>query len=337
MDITITPLDPADEAAFEQAYQIKRSAPFVPDMPPTPRQWFEALLRHQRHSVRFEAALASVDGVPVGLTAMEFPLLDNLDNVGVDIQVPPGHRRRGIGRALYAYAVRRARETGRTRIMGHSADTMPGGVARDPAPTAFAHAVGVKSALVEVRRRLDIDTVDQPALDVMLAGCWRRAPGYELLTWVGPCPEEYRADLAYLDGRMVTDSPMGDLEWEPEKVDADRIHEVDLARKAAGTHSYHAVTRHLDSGRIVAWSNITRQAEPDWHAYQQITIVDPDHRGHRLGTIVKIENLRFTLRHEPALRVIDTWNADSNQHMIAINEALGFRAVDIWQNWQQTI
>ena len=78
-------------------------------------------------------------------------------------------------------------------------------------------------------------------------------------------------------------------------------------------------------------------ATPDWHAFQQITIVDPDHRGHRLGTIAKIENLRYAMSHEPALRIIDTWNAAVNDHMISINEAIGFRPVDSWNNWQLTL
>ncbi|MDG4768282.1 GNAT family N-acetyltransferase [Solwaraspora sp. WMMD406] len=337
MDLTVSLVDPADPVALDQAFEIKAAAPFVPDIPTASRPWFEALFRHQRRSVRHEAALAYLDGVPVGLATIEYPMLDNLDNAGLEVQVLPDHRRRGVGRALYAYAVDRIRAEGRTRLMGQSCDTLPGGVVRDPAPTAFALAMGAKSALVDARRRLDIGTADHAALDEMLTDGWSRAAGYELLTWIGVCPVEHRDDLAYLDGRMVTDAPMGDLEWEPEKVDADRIHEVDVAREAAGTRSYHTAVQDTDSGRIVAWTNITPHAEPDWHAYQQITIVDPDHRGHRLGLIVKVENLKLTLRHEPALRVIDTWNADSNSHMIAINEAIGFRPVDIWHNWQQTI
>jgi hypothetical protein len=35
--------------------------------------------------------------------------------------------------------------------------------------------------------------------------------------------------------------------------------------------------------------------------------------------------------------VIDTWNAAVNDHMIAINEAIGYRPVDGWINWQQEI
>jgi RimJ/RimL family protein N-acetyltransferase len=72
-------------------------------------------------------------------------------------------------------------------------------------------------------------------------------------------------------------------------------------------------------------------------AWQLITLVDPDHRGHRLGTVVKIENLRYILSHEPALRVIDTYNAAVNDHMISINEAMGFRPVDGLVSWQQSI
>ena len=43
------------------------------------------------------------------------------------------------------------------------------------------------------------------------------------------------------------------------------------------------------------------------------------------------------MRHEPQVRVIDTWNAAVNEHMIAINEAMGFRAVDAWVNWQMNL
>ncbi|MCW2641807.1 MAG: family N-acetyltransferase [Dactylosporangium sp.] len=63
----------------------------------------------------------------------------------------------------------------------------------------------------------------------------------------------------------------------------------------------------------------------------------PPHRGHRLGTIVKIANLRHAMAGEPALRVINTWNAAVNDHMISINEALGFRPVDALVNWQQEV
>jgi hypothetical protein len=43
------------------------------------------------------------------------------------------------------------------------------------------------------------------------------------------------------------------------------------------------------------------------------------------------------LAHAAGLRVINTWNAAVNDHMISINEALGFRPVDALVNWQQEV
>jgi hypothetical protein len=46
------------------------------------------------------------------------------------------------------------------------------------------------------------------------------------------------------------------------------------------------------------------------------------HRGHRLGLIIKIENLRYARQHRPGLRAIDTFNASANEHMLDIKDGL---------------
>jgi hypothetical protein len=38
--------------------------------------------------------------------------------------------------------------------------------------------------------------------------------------------------------------------------------------------------------------------------------------------------------HEPALRVIEAWNAEENTHMRAVNAMLGFQPVDGWSVFQ---
>ena len=73
------------------------------------------------------------------------------------------------------------------------------------------------------------------------------------------------------------------------------------------------------------------------HVGQGITLVDPAHRGHRLGLLTKIENLRYALDEFPGMRYIDTWNATVNAHMISINERMGFRPVDAWFDWQMDV
>jgi len=41
----------------------------------------------------------------------------------------------------------------------------------------------------------------------------------------------------------------------------------------------------------------------------------------------KVENLRRVQAAEPDRTALYTWNAEVNRHMIAVNEALGFRPV----------
>jgi hypothetical protein len=59
------------------------------------------------------------------------------------------------------------------------------------------------------------------------------------------------------------------------------------------------------------------------------------HRGHRLGTLVKSAML-WMREQESALARLDTWNVESNNHMIGINEQLGYhivtRAIDDQKN-----
>ena len=73
--------------------------------------------------------------------------------------------------------------------------------------------------------------------------------------------------------------------------------------------------------------------DPAW-GYQFITAVTREHRGHRLGLLVKVAMLELLADREPQLTQISTGNADANQHMIAINAQLGFQVVDEWPHWE---
>ncbi len=48
------------------------------------------------------------------------------------------------------------------------------------------------------------------------------------------------------------------------------------------------------------------------YGWQWSTGVDPAHRGRRLGMLVKAVMVERLRAHEPALRVVSTWNADGN-------------------------
>jgi len=202
---------------------------------------------------------------------------------------------------------------------------------------AFAAAVGAKAALEETRSRLDLTRADRAGHDAMLAEAWTHATGYRLVSWLGMPAEEHLEAIAYLDSRMVEDAPMGELTIEPEKIDADRVRRSEQNRLDRGIGRFHSGMVHEATGRLVAWTTLSGPSDIPGHLWQHITIVDPDHRGHRLGTIVKLENLRHTLAHKPTLTAIDTFNASANEYMLAINRAMGFRPVDTWMQWELAI
>lgn len=49
------------------------------------------------------------------------------------------------------------------------------------------------------------------------------------------------------------------------------------------------------------------------------------HRGHRLGLLTKVAMAELLASREPQLAFIETWNGETNSHMVAINETIGFR------------
>jgi GNAT superfamily N-acetyltransferase len=70
-------------------------------------------------------------------------------------------------------------------------------------------------------------------------------------------------------------------------------------------------------------------------AWQMITVVHPDHRGHRLGLAVKLANVDFLSERAPAVRIVQTGNAAVNEPMIAVNDMLGFEIASEGAFWQK--
>jgi GNAT superfamily N-acetyltransferase len=335
MTLSLTPVDP-DSPADIADYCAVLAAVREHDVPlwrENPPRMVELLIRHPFADSDNLFFIARRDGVPVGRVTVDLPLLENLDTLQTDIWVVPSARRQGIGRELWEFVQRLAGTRQRKKVLTSTLWDLPGIPAPDLAGPAFARALGFKPSLVDVARRLDLSTVDESVLDAMS----NPAEGYRVVRWQSPHPDEYLADVAYLDSRLATDAPMGDLEWEPPKPDKDRMRRVQATLLARERLGYHTGAVHMASGRLVAWTTIAKEKSLDWNAFQQITIVDPDHRGHRLGALVKAENLRYFRKHEPTVTTIDTFNAESNRFMIAINEQMGFRTLYAWQNWQREI
>jgi GNAT superfamily N-acetyltransferase len=288
---------------------------------------------------RSEQYLSYRDGEAVGRLELSFSTLDNLNNAYFHVEVVPSARRQGLGRELYSLVLERVRAEGRGLVMTESAWPLPGLPVHDGgAGPAFAQAFGLESAnSAAVLRRLDLSTVDETALDELYVKAEEKSGGYRIVQWQDHAPDEHVDDVAYLDGRLLEDAPTGDLALEPEKVDAARVRAAEAAQLARQRKAYNTAVVHEETNRLVAWTAIIHDPELPWHAWQQITIVEPKHRGHRLGVLVKVANLRLMRHHEPQITIVDTGNAAVNSYMISINEQMGFRPLYAWQNWQREL
>jgi hypothetical protein len=67
------------------------------------------------------------------------------------------------------------------------------------------------------------------------------------------------------------------------------------------------------------------------------TLVLAEHRGHRLGMLLKAANLRALQATGSAPALVSTFNAEENRHMLDVNEAIGFRPVGHAGCWRRDV
>ena len=266
----------------------------------------------------------SPGGEIVGCYLLMLPDRENLAMATCDLYVEPGARRSGRGSELLAHCAGQARLAGRSRLGAETRDGSPG--------AAFAAALGAASGISEVLRVLAVDAALAARLPGLRTAAEQRAGGYTLVPWLGETPPEYLADSARLSAAMV-DAPR-DEGVEPELWDADRIRQAEQTMLEIGQRLYCVAAMHAESGRLAAITQIgTDPGTPGW-GFQSLTAVLPDHRGHRLGLLVKVAMLEQLIANRPDVDRILTGNAGANEHMIAINEQLGFEVGSVHRRWE---
>jgi GNAT superfamily N-acetyltransferase len=197
--------------------------------------------------------------------------------------------------------------------------------------------MGGECRLPNTRRMLALDALDRGWLAGLRAEARRQAAGYSLVGWVRRAPEEHIEGAAAVMA-SINDAPIDDLDVQDEMWDAARLRDMESRWIAAGGYRRMLVARHDATGAYAGLTEVLiRGGHAAEMASQGATVVVPAHRGHRLGLLLKTAMLETILAEEPSVRRIDTWNADSNGPMVAINEQLGFQAVEAWSEWQAAI
>ena len=290
---------------------------------------FVAGLRYGWDGDRSLTALAKDDGGRVvAILEVILPKWDNPRLGLVWVTVDPASRRQGIGRQLFELGVARCRADERTLIGTDCYDL--------PASRAFLEAMGLAQASVELQRRQDLLALDWDRLDREFGEAERNATDYELVLLPGVVPDELVDDILRMT-EAINDAPTDDWEIDDEVFSAERLRAFEISQAAHGRRLYRVVARHRATGELAGHTVVGLEAERPWFGWQYDTSVLRTHRGHRLGLLLKIGMLRWLRTVEPQLRTVDTWNAASNDHMIAINEMIGYRVVATGLGWQRRL
>lgn len=313
------------------------------DFDQTPR---EALGRAKgRTSARQHRHIALLDGRVVGVGYVDVSLHEPAAPAHAYIDVHPDFRRRGIGTKLLSSVNATLQHEGRRATQNWILHPSAPGPVRTAA-TGFGHVPAESDAVrflekagfvleqVERMSTLDLADVTPEVLIRMQEAAQQRAHGYTVRAWTGYSPPDQLDQLADLHARMSTDVPAGDLDFEPEVWDAERLVKAernqieDQGRELLQAVAYDA------SGSPVAFTIMTLPPGKRV-AFQDDTLVHGDHRGHRLGMLVKAANLLQLIANHPDRQRVTTWNAVENRHMLDVNEQLGFKPAGDEGAWQR--
>lgn len=322
-----TLVDPFDDAVLTRWHEIvevgmKHQRPWV-SVPPldSDRQRF-------RESISFDRAepLAVFDGddmVAAGYVVIN--LLGNLDKAWGAVSVEPSLRRRGHGSALVELMAQRAKAAGAAYLFLQSSYPVED---RETHPyRRFAEANGFALDMDEIYRVLDLP-VSSDLLDRLAAEAAPHHDGYRLETWLYDVPERYLDSWVAVHNLLPLDAPQGAVAWAEDAMDRTSYAEEREQLKRLGRAFYTSVAISPEE-EVVAYSDLVLQGGGTGRVSQWGTLVRRDHRGHRLGTAVKVRNLREVQRLHPDRREVHTTNAETNAAMVGINEVLGFRIVAV--------
>jgi len=325
-------VDPSDAAAVRACYEVQAAAKQAEDPlgPPKTARVLRTFLAEGFEANPCESWAAfsdSDDGAAAahGWYWLELPDRENLDRATLIMVVRP-RPDNSVARDLLRHAGQRAKANGRTSLslMARQGCQLE----------AFLRSAGATHALTEARRALDLRGAPPGHVTALREAAAKHATGYSLVTWSGVTPEQHLDGVARIENAM-NDAPREDG-VEDSIWDADRVrerHDSSLVRM--GVRGYSVAAVHDASGDLAALTQLEVDPDsPEW-GHQGMTAVTRPHRGHRLGLLVKAAMLDWLAEAEPQLEQIETGNADANEHMIAVNEALGFTILDPSWAWME--
>jgi GNAT superfamily N-acetyltransferase len=286
------------------------------------------------------------DGEVVGRVGVDLPLEGDSKVAFWLIELLRDSWGRGIGSAAYELVERTARENGRSVLQSWAEHPDAPGP-RLAAPTGFGDIPEDHAARFYLRHGYTLEQIERnSAFDLrgsfdgverLLAEAQAASPAYRVVQWSVPTPPEYVAGYAWMKSRMVTDAPAADLEFDEETWDAARIAHLDALYSDSGRTRQVTAAQHIETGELCAFNELVIGKDAAEASHQEDTLVLKEHRGHKLGTLVKCAGLLSWRQLAPQSPRVITYNAEENRPMLDINEAIGFVPIAYEGAWKKVL
>ncbi|MGW0588811.1 N-acetyltransferase family protein [Streptosporangium sp. NPDC002607] len=251
------------------------------------------------------------DGVPVGSAFLRLFTREGQDHLAeLELNVHPAERRKGVGSELLARTVAGAEREGRRCVLAQVRAGTPG--------DRFLAARGFRKVLALTYTRLvpaqaGVDTVaDRPHA------------GYRLCSWDGTVPDDL-ADTFAASRRAMDDMPMDDADYGVVVWDVERVRAAAQAIEDRGESLHTVVAIDESDGSIAGFTELVVPGDGKGDGQHYGTGVLPEHRGRGLARWMKAEMIRQVRERYPDLGGLLADTADSNTHMRAVNDSLGYR------------
>ncbi|HET6627545.1 MAG TPA: GNAT family N-acetyltransferase [Nocardioidaceae bacterium] len=326
----IAEFTPDDVATVSEVVELANAVGKVdsPWVHPDTAARYAMMMRHGWDGEPPRCFAARDRGRLVGAAELSVSEWDNTHLAWAGLSVHPDERRRGHGSALFGFLTEEATRVGRRSIGLDGWES--------PATLGFAARHRLPQRSAAINRRQHLDEVTRETLDRLYDDARAAASSYDLVGISGPTPPDLLDAVAGMTV-AINDAPTDDLDIEDEVFPVERIVAYERAQQAQGHRMYRLLARHRDTGELAGHTVVVVEAERPTIGDQHDTSVVRAHRGHRLGMLLKAGMLRWLLDEEPQLETVYTWNAESNDHMIDVNDKLGYRVMGRALQFQRDI
>ena len=286
------------------------------------------------------------DGRPVGRAGVDIPLEKGSKVAFWLIELRRDAWSQGIGSAAHALVEQTARSFGRTVLQAWAEHPDAPGPRLDP-PTRYGSIPRDHIARFFLRHGYALEQIERNSafdlggsfetVDRLAAEARAASTDYRVVQWQAPTPPEFVAGYGWMKSRMITDAPSAAMEFDEEVWDAARVARHDALYIDAGRVLHVTAAEHIATGELCAFNELVIGKDRTRATQQEDTLVLKEHRGHRLGMLVKCENLRAWRAIAPDSPRVLTYNAEENRPMLDINETIGFAPIAYEGAWKKVL